>query len=87
MTKPIQIRREDAVRDLRELALRRGKPITEVVADLARRELEHDRRVEGLAGRTHGVAEAVARFQAAARAHGGRLITDDDLYDENGLPR
>lgn len=87
MIRPIQIRREDAVRDLRELAARRRKPITDVVADIARKELELDRRIEGMAGASRGIEDTVSRFQAAMKAHGGRLLTDDDLYDENGLPR
>ena len=87
MIRPIQIRREDAVRDLRELAARRRKPITDVVADIARKELELDRRIEGMAGASRGTEDTVSRFQAAMKAHGGRLLTDDDLYDENGLPR
>lgn len=87
MTKPIQIRREDAVRDLRELAELRRKPITDVIAEMARKELDEERRLQDLAGRHRGVEEAVARFQDAMRAHGGRLLTDDDLYDEDGLPK
>lgn len=86
MTTPIQIRREDAVRDLRELSARRGQSITDLVAELAQRALEQEKRLASLA-QSDGVATTVARFQAAVRAQKGRPLTDDDLYDENGLPR
>jgi len=87
MTAPIQIRREDVVRDLRELAALRGQPITDTVAEITRAELIRQRRRENVEDRDKAVADTVARFQAAVRAHGGRLLTDDDLYDEDGLPR
>ncbi len=87
MTKPIQIKNYEAVRDLRELAARRGKPITETLAELVRKELARDLRAAAGVDRTLVVNETVARFQAAVKAHGGRLLTDDDLYDANGLPR
>ncbi|WP_367273251.1 type II toxin-antitoxin system VapB family antitoxin [Phenylobacterium sp.] len=85
--RPIQIRRKDAVRDLRELAARRGRPITDIVAEMARRELELEQRCERLRDRSGDVDATIARFQAAVRAHGGRMLTDDDFYDEDGMPR
>lgn len=87
MTKPIQIRNEDVVRDIRALAARRGMPITQTVAELARKELARDRRDAPDTDRAKVIDETVARFQAAVKAHGGRMLTDDDLYDGNGLPR
>lgn len=87
MTKPIQIRNEDVVRDIRALAARRGMPITQTVAELARKELARDRRDAPGTDRAKVIDETVARFQAAVKAHGGRMLTDDDLYDGNGLPR
>ena len=87
MTKPIQIRNEDVVRDIRALAARRGIPITQTVAELARKELARDRHDTPGVDRSKVIDETVSRFQAAMKAHGGRLLTDDDLYDGNGLPR
>ena len=87
MTKPIQIRNEQVVRDLRELALRRGLPITQTVAELARKELARDLRNRSAVDHSRAIDETVARFQAAVKAYAGRLLTDDDLYDDNGLPR
>jgi hypothetical protein len=87
MTRPIQIKNEDAVRDLRELATLRGKPITATVAELVRKELARERREASSSDRATAIYETVARFQAAMKAHGGRPLTDDELYDESGLPR
>jgi hypothetical protein len=87
MTKPIQIRNEDVVRDIRELAARRGIPITQTVAELARNELARHRREAPGTDRSKVIDETVARFQAAMKTHGGLPLTDDDLYDGNGLPR
>ena len=87
MTKPIQIRNDEVVRGLRDLAALQGKPLTATVADLVRRELARERRDGPGEDRTKVLDETVARFQAAMKAHGGRLLTDDDLYDHNGLPR
>ena len=87
MTKPIQIRNEDVVRDIRELAARRGMPITRTVAELARKELARDRRDASGVDQSKVIDETVSRFQAAVKAHGGNLLTDDDLYDGNGFPR
>lgn len=87
MTKPIQIKNQDAVRDLRDLAALRGRPITATVAELVRKELARERRDTSGVDHARAVDETVARFQAAMKAHGGRMLTDDDLYDDNGLPR
>lgn len=87
MTSPIQIRREDVVRDLRELAALRGQPITDTIAEIARAELRRARQRPTVDERDRAIDASVARFQDAVRRHGGRLLTDDELYDENGLPR
>ena len=87
MTKPIQIRNEEVVRGIRELAAMRGKPITETVAELVRKELVSDQSRSSSADQTRVIDETVARFQAAMKAHAGRLLTDDDLYDASGIPR
>jgi len=86
MTKPIQIRNEDVVRDIRELAALKHRPITEAVAEAVRTELVRARRVATPeAEREREIDEILARVRALPRT--GKDLTDDDLYDEDGLPR
>lgn len=88
MTTPIQIRRDDVVRDLRELAALRGQAITDTVAEITRSELARARRQARQADLESAVDAAVAQFRAAVAAQGGgRLIRDEDLYGDDGLPR
>lgn len=82
---PIQIRNEDVVRDVRELAALSGKPITEVVARAVRAELAKARRIHLRDDRRQAVRDAVERFRNLPKI--GPLLTDADLYDEDGLPR
>jgi hypothetical protein len=85
MTKPIQIRKEDVVRDIRELAALTQQPITEVVASAVRTELERERR-RGAANEQHKtIHRIVADYAALPKT--GRMLGDDDLYDVNGLPK
>jgi hypothetical protein len=85
MTKPIQIRNEDVVRDIRELATLSGKPITAAVADAVRERLQRERRRALAPDRKASIDDAIARYQAAVNHHA--MPTDDEFYDENGLPR
>jgi hypothetical protein len=85
MTKPIQIRKEDVVRDIRELATLTHRPITEVVAVAVRAELERERRRATPDARRQEIDRIVAEYAALPKT--GRMLTDDDLYDENGLPK
>lgn len=85
MTKPIQIRNEDVVRHIRELAAIRGRSITEVVDCAVQTELERARRETGLDERRRKVDEALARIRALPVL--GPIPTDDDFYDEAGLPK
>jgi hypothetical protein len=85
MTKPIQIKKEDVTRDIRELAALTGLPITEAVGEVVRERLEHERRKAAAPDRKAAIHDAIARYQAAVKP--GRMPTDDDFYDENGLPR
>ncbi len=87
MTKPIQIRNPEVVRDLRALAKRLNKPITELVGELVReRAAKATRLSEGeIERRRKAVAEILGRVDALPVV--GPLLTDDDLYDENGLPK
>ena len=86
MTKPIQIRNEDVVRDIRELAALKNEAITEAVATAVRAELIKARRAATPAAeRERRIDEILARVRALPRT--GQTLTDEDLYDEDGLPR
>lgn len=85
MTKPIQIRKDEVVRDIREAAALTRLTITDVVAEGVRLVLERERRANPPKRQSEAIDDAIARFQAAVKR--GRMPTDDDFYDENGLPR
>ncbi|MFL5297023.1 MAG: type II toxin-antitoxin system VapB family antitoxin [Phenylobacterium sp.] len=85
MTKPIQIRNDEIARDIRELADLTGKPITDAVGEAVRERLERVRRLSTVEGRRREVDRILARVAALPRT--GHKFTDDDLYDENGLPK
>ena len=85
MNAPVQIRRDDVVRDIRELATLTAKPITEAVALAVRAELRRARAQDGLEARRQAVAAIVKQFRELPVV--GPDLTDADLYDEDGLPR
>lgn len=64
---PIQIRNEDVVRDIRELARLTQKPITEAVAEAVRGELSRARRVSAgeCSARLRSIEAAVEQFRRA----------------------
>lgn len=80
----IQIRNDDVVRDIRELASLTRRPITEAVATAVRTALTQARREDTRDVRRIAVREAVRQFQNAPIV--GPTLTDADLYDETGLP-
>lgn len=87
MNAPVQIRKSDTVERLRRLATLEGKTITELVDEMVR---ERDRqfaakREADIDVRRLAVEEAVRRFQALPII--GPLLTDDDFYNEDGLPK
>ncbi len=87
MNAPVQIRKPEVAERLRSLARLEGKSITELVEEMVR---ERDERLTSareadIAERRRGVEEAVRRFNALPIV--GPLLTDDDLYDEDGLPK
>jgi len=86
MNAPVQIRKSDTVERLRRLATLEGKSITDLVDEMAReRDRSHTIRSEAEVQRRIAAAEeTVRRFQALPIT--GPLLTDDDLYDEHGLP-
>lgn len=85
MNAPIQIRRDDVVQDIRELAALTEQPITEAVAGAVRAELARARAKSGIEARRQAVAEIVRQFREAPVV--GPMLTDADLYDEDGMPK
>lgn len=87
MNAPVQIRKAATVERLRRLAAVEGKSITELVDEMVR---ERDERLTAvreadIERRLAAARETVRRFQALPIV--GPLLTDDDLYDEDGLPK
>ena len=89
MTKPgpIQIRNAEVVENIRELARLRGAGLTETVEAAVRETLERERRYQttALEERRAKVMETLERFWALPRT--GEMLTDADLYDEDGFPK
>jgi hypothetical protein len=84
---PIQIRKPSVVRAIRDLAERTGQPITEAVGaavdaalakESVRDEAEYERRLAA-------IQEISRSFRELPIV--GPILTDDDLYDEEGLPK
>ena len=87
MNAPVQIRKPDVAERLRNMALREGLSITELVDQMAReREARPDeaRRAE-IERKIAAVNEIVRECNALPVL--GPLLTDDDIYDEDGLPK
>lgn len=87
MNAPVQIRKFDTVERLRRLAALEGKSITDLVDEMVR---ERDRqfavRSEAEVQRKIAAAEEIVRhFQSLPII--GPLLTDDDFYDKDGLPK
>jgi hypothetical protein len=87
MNAPVQIRKADTVERLRRLAHLEGKSITELVDEMVRE--RDDRRTADkeadIERRLKEVREIVAHFNSLPVV--GPLLTDDDFYDEDGLPK
>jgi hypothetical protein len=84
---PIQIRNPEVIRAIRELAAEKGQPITEVVGEAVRAELLRlsSRREAEIQRRMEAARKIIAEFNALPVV--GPLLTDDDLYDEDGFPK
>ena len=85
MNAPIQIRRDDVVRDIRELAALSALPITDVVATAVSDALARAKARIDLPRREATVDDLLRQFRELPIV--GPMLTDDDLYDENGLPK
>ena len=84
---PIQIRNEAVVRDIRELSALTGKPITEAVAEAVHLQLEREKRAKaaGIEQKVEDVLRIAEEFRRLPKV--GPMLTDDDLYDDDGLPK
>lgn len=83
MNAPVQIRHPETAEALRALARKEGKTITAFVQDLLR---EHElARNEDFQHRLAAIREIQRRVAALPRLE--PWPTDDDFYDEQGLPR
>jgi hypothetical protein len=84
---PIQIRKAEVVRDIRTLADLTRQPITEAVGQAVRAELDRARRTAGddQEKKRRAVAAALEKFANAPIV--GPTLTDEDLYDDDGLPK
>lgn len=87
MNAPVQIRKPDVTERLRSLAQREGLSITDLVDEMARdREARANTARQAEIDQKIAAAEAiVAHFQSLPIL--GPLLTDDDFYDEDGLPK
>lgn len=65
-----------------ELAEKRGVSMTEAVRQAVNEALRHDRQNDG-----DYVARGIRLADAVRNASTEPFLTDDDLYDEQGLPR
>jgi hypothetical protein len=84
---PIQIRNPEVVRALREVAARRNQPITQALGELALAELERLKagKEAKYRQRLEGVRRLVEELHKLPVL--GPPLTDDDLYDREGLPK
>lgn len=87
MKAPIQIRREDVAEDIRKLAGLMKVSLTEAVAVAVRERLEEAERQrrKQIEERDREIQELLKAFWALPKT--GPLLTDADLYDEDGLPK
>jgi antitoxin VapB len=64
-----------------ELAERRHTSMTDAVRQALAETLDRDR------GDGKRIAQRISEAAAKWRAAGGTVVSDDELYDEDGLPR
>ena len=83
--KPIQIRNEDVVRDIREAVALTHRPITKIVGEGIQLVLERERRRATAGQRHREIDRILAEIDSLPIL--GAMLTDDELYGEDGLPR
>ena len=84
---PIQIRNPEITRVIRELAAASGQSITEIVGEvfLAEQARRQASRGQDYETRLAAIREISRRFRNLPVV--GPTLTDEDFYDEDGLPR
>jgi len=87
MPGPIQIKRADVADDIRSLAALTGMSITDAIANAVRGQLaiEQVKADAKLRKRRKEGAKILAELRRLPVT--GPLLSDDDLYDANGLPK
>ena len=83
MNAPVQIRKPEITERLRRIAAREGKSITDLVDELT---LERDQQIKAEIERRRSAVRAILK-EVDALPRIGPLLSDDDLYDEDGLPK
>ena len=82
MTMPTMNIKDPQVRELaRQLADRRHTSLTDAVRQALVEALDRDRSSRA------GMAERLMEIARRSAAKPGPILTDDDLYDERGLPK
>ncbi|MEI9964427.1 MAG: type II toxin-antitoxin system VapB family antitoxin [Caulobacteraceae bacterium] len=82
---PVQIRKPAVARKIRELAAATGRPITDAVDAAVDEALRKAKAPLDIAERRRRIEEIVERLHRLPRV--GPPLTDEDLYDEDGLPK
>lgn len=87
MNAPVQIRKPEVAERLRSVARQEGLSITDLVDQMIReRQDRANQEKEAEIQRKIAAAKAIiADFQSLPIV--GPLLTDDDFYDEDGLPK
>ena len=80
----LNIKDPEVHRMARELAARRRTSATGAVREALREALDRD---DAARADRVGMAERLRAIAEEAQAIDGPYLTDDDLYDEHGLPR
>ncbi len=86
-TAAIQIKKSEVTEEVRALAALTGVSITDAIGIAVKRQLEIERAKAAikLAKRRKDVEKLLAEIRRLPVV--GPVLTDDDLYDENGLPK
>lgn len=79
----ILIENPEIVRDIQKLAAQTGKPEADAVADAVRAQLEESHRE--FVAEDDELDALLAEIDALPKI--GPALTDDELYDKDGLPR
>ena len=87
MTQPIQVKRADVVAEVRELAAILGVSLTDAIHAAVKEQLL-EKKAEARAEREAGHRRADSMLkQIWAMPRIGPVLTDADLYDDEGMPK